>query len=269
MRIIYALLCLFASLSITAQFKRGDQAVLKQCAETTAPFICTNQKLEVDISLLVTPEIMTDIRKASNKDYFTISVIFVTNADGKAIPAETRILCENKILENKIGDYIHNIAAFEPKNETHADRRSAHAVDITYVYNQENKQYFIAGKEELKRLKIKPETVPLDSYPIFPGCEGYEKDRDLKCLGSAMTRFILKIFRIPETENEGTTRMMVQLIVEKDGRISLQEIEGDNGPLSDEVKRVVKELPVIVPGKISNIPVRVACTLPITVNISN
>ncbi len=60
-------------------------------------------------------------------------------------------------------------------------------------------------------------------------------------------------------------RVIVQLVVEKDGRVSVVEVL--NSPdklLTDEALRVIKKSPKFTPGKQRGVPVRVQFVLPVT-----
>ena len=67
------------------------------------------------------------------------------------------------------------------------------------------------------------------------------------------------------TRNRDSRFCVVQLVVEKDGRLSIVEVL--NSPdklLTDEALRVIKKSPKFTPGKQRGVPVRVQFVLPVT-----
>ena len=84
---------------------------------------------------------------------------------------------------------------------------------------------------------------------------------------SAYSKWVQKNCQYPmmaqETGIQG--RVIVQLVVEKDGRVSVVEVL--NSPdklLTDEALRVIKKSPKFTPGKQRGVPVRVQFVLPVT-----
>jgi hypothetical protein len=255
---------LLTTLNIQAQSR--SQAIFKECANNAEPGKCTNEKFHTDIAALITPQITADLKKSLAEEHFTVSVILISDAEGKIIPAETRLLCPPQ-MESAVKDYIAKLPVFLPKSETLDERRSVHLINPTFIYDNRTESFIEVDKDDLKTFNIKPETLLLDVYPVYPGCEGFEKDNELKCLSSAMMKFVINNYRVPDLEYYGKVKMMVYLIVEKDGTINLDKITGGEEPFRDEVRRVIKALPKIKPGSVSNIPIRVACTLPVTITM--
>jgi hypothetical protein len=255
---------LLATLNIQAQTR--SQAIFEECADNDSPAKCTDDKFDTDITALLTPKITSDLRNNLKEEHFTISIILISDAEGKIIPAETRLLCPPQI-ENAVKDYIAKLPLFLPKSETLEERRSVHFINLTFIYDNRTESYIEVDQDDLKTFNIKPEMLLLDVYPVYPGCEGFEKDNELKCLSSAMTKFVTKNYRVPDIDYYGKVKMLVYLIIEKDGTINLDKITGGEEPFRYEVRRIIKDLPKIKPGSISNIPIRVACTLPVTINM--
>ncbi len=121
--------------------------------------------------------------------------------------------------------------------------------------------------------KEREEKVPdlfliVEEMPRFPGCdENAMTETELKaCSDKAMLDFIYKEVRYPalakENNIEGT--VVLSFVVEKDGSISsmkvLREIGGGCGA---EVMRVVKKMPIWIPGRQQGRNVRVQFNLPV------
>lgn len=105
--------------------------------------------------------------------------------------------------------------------------------------------------------------------PIFKGCQG-NKEQLKKCTKTKLMKHFGKNFDIVGLAEElglssGRKRMYIKFVIDKSGNIvnietkstfSIQEIES-------EVKRVLKLLPKLSPGKQGNTPVRVSYLFPL------
>jgi hypothetical protein len=242
-----------------------SEAIFVECENNEEPEKCTSEKFNRDIAALITPQISADLKKSLANDHFSISIIMISDKEGKIISAETRLICPQP-LEKPIKEYISKLPALIPVNKIMGERRSLHIINSTFLIDDSG-FFILATKDELKALKITPEILPLDTYPVYPGCEGFENDSKMKCLNTYILKFILKNYRIPENDYYGKIKMMVSFIIEKDGAITLDKIIGGEEPFRNEIKRVINTLPKAKPGNISNIPVRVSCMLPVTINM--
>lgn len=92
----------------------------------------------------------------------------------------------------------------------------------------------------------------VDTMPHFPGGE------------KALTEFIQKNLRYPETDTDVQGRVVIRFVVEKDGEISNIEILRSLASEFDkEAVRIIQLMPKWVPGKQNGKPARVYYTLPI------
>ena len=94
----------------------------------------------------------------------------------------------------------------------------------------------------------------VDEKPSFPGGE------------NAMKSFLKSNVKYPATalENGVQGRVLVQMIIEKDGSISdVKVIRSVDPSLDREALRVVKAMPKWTPAKLKGIPVRTKCTTPV------
>lgn len=89
---------------------------------------------------------------------------------------------------------------------------------------------------------------------------------------AAMMKWIASNIRYSEPDNENTTprRVVVKIVVERDGTITnpviVRSLEKE---CDQEALRVVSEMPVWSPGKMNGIPVRSYYILPVTFRVPN
>lgn len=101
--------------------------------------------------------------------------------------------------------------------------------------------------------KDEPVYEKIEQMPQFPGGE------------RKMMQFINTHLRYPDIaqENGIQGRVTVQVIIEKDGAVTIVGTKGQNDPsLVNEACRVVKAMPRFTPGKLNGSPVRVKYNIP-------
>ncbi len=107
----------------------------------------------------------------------------------------------------------------------------------------------------------------VEQQPMFPGCMDIsDKTERYKCSEQKMLEFIYSEISYPSIAREnGISGMVVtRFVVEKDGSISNIEVIRDiGGGCGDEAVRVIKKMPIWIPGKQREKPVRVMFTLPV------
>jgi protein TonB len=107
----------------------------------------------------------------------------------------------------------------------------------------------------------------VEQQPMFPGCTDIaDKTERYKCSEQKMLEFIYGEIAYPSIAREnGISGMVVtRFVVEKDGSISNIEVIRDiGGGCGDEAVRVIKKMPIWIPGKQREKPVRVMFTLPV------
>ena len=106
---------------------------------------------------------------------------------------------------------------------------------------------------------------PIEEPPIFPGCEN---ETDIKaCFTKMMSKHITTSFNFQTTENLNVQgRAYIQFVIEKDGSIGEITTRGPHKSLEVEAKRVISELPKMIPAKYSGSPIKVPYSIPIILN---
>lgn len=267
MKFILSTLLAFSCLVVSAQ--NLDRAVFKECLSSPDPKLCTQQKFEEDINHLLTYDISEEIKKSLDKNYFSVSIIFVTDENGKIIPEITDIRCDYPSFKQAIEKYLNTLPALQPKNSSHEEKRTLHSLHYTFMMDYVIKKYASVDKIRLEVEKIHPKYFMGEFPPVYPGCKCKKKDREIltnKCSNKKVMKFITKNFKIPPTnENPRSVRIMTSYIVERDGTITIDKITSPEEELNKEMERIIKMLPKFEPGKMKGFPVRATYTLPVTV----
>jgi len=259
---------LFMASSAAIAQKLGEQAVFTECKKQDFPATCTEDKIISDITALLTADIITDIEKTINRNFFTVSVEFISDENGRIIPSETGIMCEdNAALKAAIEHYLTSLPPFTPKDKSFGERRSYTPINIVYLRNTDNENYHIAGYQELKTVENYKTFGPAIA-PIYPGCEGAAtKGEKMKCLAKGINQVIAKNFVMPNIQNPGEDKMHVSLLIAIDGKVRVEEIAGSSAYLRNELTRAVKKIPKVQPAEEKGIPVAVHLYLPLTLRV--
>ena len=93
--------------------------------------------------------------------------------------------------------------------------------------------------------------------PVFPGCEDLKDNKDRKqCFSEKINSFISTNFNQDIAKNlglnPGQKRIAVQFIIDKTGVIKDIKIRAPHPKLKEEALRVIKKLPIMIPGEIEN-----------------
>ena len=108
--------------------------------------------------------------------------------------------------------------------------------------------------------------ILIEDAPIFPGCEGLEKEASKACFSKEVSKFINKNFNtgIAESLNlSGKQKIWVQFKIDKTGLVTDIEARATHKKLEKEAIRIVEKLPQMTPGKQRKKPVNVKYVLPI------
>ena len=245
-----------------------ESAIFKECFDSPDPIICTTEKLEIDISNLVTYDITHDISKNIEKEYFSISFIFVTDYLGNVIPKDTEIHCDNLLLKEAITLYINTLPQLLPKSNGDKEKRTLHTIYQTYKFDYVIKKYYPISKKRLAVEKIQPKYFICDKPVLFPGCNYKKKDQGINARTNKKIRQLInKNFIIPDLGNDSKiVEIRVTMTIEKDGTTTIRKIESPEEILNQEMERVIKLLPIFTPAKMRDFPVATTYTFPTKIN---
>jgi|GEM_PF-4915673 len=268
---LITLLILIISHSSVAQSNTRTFATFKECENAIEGSACYTEKIKADLNNLISEDVTDSLKQTIEENYFPISFAFLSDAEGKVIPETLKIACENKLLYEKIKQYVDRLAPFLPKDKSIEEGKNAHIHTFTYIYNEELKKYLIASKDELEALNIKPKYVVLGKQPVCKGCENDNAEIAYKCSVEKINKIIMKKFRTFEVNAVSTQqRMIATFIIEKNGGVTVSDITTtpNNKSAVDEFRRVLKKLPDFNPGSYRDIPVRSSFNLPVTLNFN-
>jgi BlaR1 peptidase M56/Gram-negative bacterial TonB protein C-terminal len=107
----------------------------------------------------------------------------------------------------------------------------------------------------------------VENAPVYPGCENLLTNKETKkCTSNGIDKFVQKNFNTDLAVNLGLTgRQRVNTIfkIDKEGNVTDIRSRAVNPRLEEEAKRVIRLLPIMIPGKHNGENVKVAYSLPI------
>ncbi len=112
--------------------------------------------------------------------------------------------------------------------------------------------------------------ILIENAPIFPGCEGLEKQQSKKCFTQKITKFVSKRFDTSlaeESNSTGKQKIWVKFTIDKTGKVMDIKAKSPYKNLEKEAIRIVKKLPKMTPGKQRTRSVAVKYTLPIVFEV--
>jgi protein TonB len=143
-------------------------------------------------------------------------------------------------------------------------------VEETVIESTETDQEEIIEIEEIEvEEEVEDVVVPfaiIENIPVFPGCEKVSKKRQRDCFQEKINKHIRKNFRYPEIAQEMGIqgRVYVSFIIGVDGRVIMVQPRGPDKNLEKEARRIIENLPQMIPGKQRGKAVRVPYSIPIT-----
>ena len=137
-----------------------------------------------------------------------------------------------------------------------------------------NTQYIDAEDiGEVDEIEEINEEVPfsiIENVPVFPGCRGTNTELR-ECMSNKISVIVNKNFNIDLAQDLGLTqgikRISVQFVIDKNGTIQNIKARAPHPRLQKEAIRIIKLLPVMIPGKQRNKAVRVRYNLPIVFDV--
>jgi protein TonB len=136
-------------------------------------------------------------------------------------------------------------------------------VEETVIESTETDQEEIIEIEEIEvEEEVEDVVVPfaiIENIPVFPGCEKVSKKRQRDCFQEKINKHIRKNFRYPEIAQEMGIqgRVYVSFIIGVDGRVIMVQPRGPDKNLEKEARRIIENLPQMIPGKQRGKAVRV------------
>lgn len=121
------------------------------------------------------------------------------------------------------------------------------------------------NKEEIDVIK---NILGVEFFPVFPGCEKLSSDKEKRnCMSLKIKKFIVKKFNTDKIEESSTIKeqtITVQFTIDSNGIVRNVSARAPNKLLEKEAKRVVSNLPTMIPGRQGDKNVAVQYMIPIT-----
>ncbi|TWO34743.1 blaR1 peptidase M56 family protein [Seonamhaeicola sediminis] len=111
----------------------------------------------------------------------------------------------------------------------------------------------------------------IDQAPLFPGCEGLEKENQKGCMSKSISEFVANNFntKIANEHNlTGRQRINVIFKVDTEGQVTGVRARAPHPALEEEAIRVINSLPKMIPGEHKGKKVNVPYNLPIIFEVA-
>ncbi len=98
--------------------------------------------------------------------------------------------------------------------------------------------------------------------PTWPGCDGSINQKN-NCFRQKLSNHIVQGFEFPDGHKAGSS-VVVDMIINKEGRPEIKEIQGGTPALKNEIKRKIMSIPLVKPGHMGGTPKESQFKLPFT-----
>lgn len=258
----------FFSFAQNSGIKQGDQALFKDCLNQEDPYFCTNETFKNLISKLITPTVTQEIKNSTYKDGLDISILFISDEQGKVIREDIEVYCENKNLQASARYLISKLPAFEPKSDKHLTRQSVHVYNLTFIPTTGYESYMLAPPLMTNK------RIGYERLATYKNCEG-DLQESQTCFHNRVFEVIRKNVTLPETLVSYTDQINVFYLVNTDGSFILvdviggtQELHKETKKLKEDIKRAFAKIPPAQPALIRGIPTIQDFNLPVKTSMT-
>ena len=110
----------------------------------------------------------------------------------------------------------------------------------------------------------------VETPPIYPGCTGINNIQLKECFANAISKFMSKNLDLDKPfipkDDDMSVRFFSRFIINKKGYIQDIKVRAKNTLLEKELIKVIKQLPVMLPGKQKGKEVAVLYSFPIVLD---
>jgi protein TonB len=136
------------------------------------------------------------------------------------------------------------------------------------VSTKETPLIIIPKKETKEEIDVIKNILGVEFVPVFPGCEKLSSNKEKRnCMSLKIKKFIVKKFNTDKIEESSKIKeqiIIVQFTIDSNGLVTNVTARAPNKLLEKEAKRVVSNLPMMIPGRQGNKNVAVQYMIPIT-----
>ena len=98
--------------------------------------------------------------------------------------------------------------------------------------------------------------------PTWPGCSGSINQKN-NCFRQKLANHVVQGFKFPKGHKAGS-RVVVNMIVNKEGKPEIKNMQGGAPALQAEIKRQIMSMPTVKPGHMGGTPKESEFKLPFT-----
>ncbi len=98
--------------------------------------------------------------------------------------------------------------------------------------------------------------------PTWPGCDGSINQKN-NCFRQKLANHVVQGFKFPKGHKAGT-KVVVEMIVNKEGKPEIKNMNGGSPALQAEIKRQIMSMPEVKPGHMGGTPKESTFKLPFT-----
>lgn len=201
-------------------------------------------------------EIIKKDQASTSKEYLEeIPMVIYTIDEPILIPKE-------KVIQKRIPPRIINkVIEIVPDNTL--DKKTE-KVTVPLI----NTPVIINPTKAIKKEPVLKNIMGVEFVPVFPGCEKLNtNDEKRSCMSLKIKKYIVKKFntdKLEESSNIKIQRIIVQFTINSEGNVINVIARAPNKILENEAKRVVSNLPQMIPGRQGDRNVPVQYSIPIT-----
>lgn len=180
-----------------------------------------------------------------------------------------------------------------PKAYTHTSATTGVVFDANDIVHQLPSQFKLDSIKEIEEVEEIIEDVPLtgetleeptevegeveftvgfivSESPRFQGTENLSENEAKTIFNQKMKDLFIKEFRTPQASMDlksGTYRIVSQFKIDKNGKVSEVKVKASHPIFEKEVKRVIKKLPLLIPGKQRDKAISTKYTFPFRIEV--
>ncbi|SEL55925.1 TonB family C-terminal domain-containing protein [Maribacter orientalis] len=165
------------------------------------------------------------------------------------------------LLEGEVERIIKRLPKMQPAKHQGKEVGIPYSIPIVFKLDYLNSSK-VSNNDSENKSEV-PFAV-VDEVPIFPGCEDAADKR--ACFNDKIQLHIGKNFNYPKAAQDANIegRVSTMFMITTEGVIENIKMRGPDKLLEDEVERIIKRLPNMIPGKNEGKPVNVPYSIPVT-----
>ncbi|TDT46787.1 TonB family protein [Maribacter spongiicola] len=224
------------------------------CEDAADKRACFNEKMQQHIGMHFNyPQAAQDANIEGR-----VNTMFIISSEGTIENIKMR--GPDKLLEDEVARIIKSL----PKMIS--GKQSGKAVNVPFSIPIQFKLDDSDSSIIDEKTYMNEDDVPfavVDEVPIFPGCEDADDKR--ACFNEKMQQHIGKHFNYPKAARDANIegRVSAMFLITSEGAIENIKMRGPDKLLEDEVERIIKRLPKMIPGKQSGKVVNVPFSIPV------